>query len=512
MKISFKAIIEFNKKFKKQTELKDNKKAQLDKAEAALEKLENKLLDLQEEEVELSADENASDKIDENKAKQETLKEQISKKKEKVVSLRATHEKYQSRYLKSVLEKDSAIYDLNFKIAKLEDQIDEMQQKWSKAAEKLNKNIEQMRGLDRESEEYKALEEENEQNRDIMRNNVITSQAGMKLKNELEEAQFMKRILENGEIIEELAKDPEPVQTKQTEEQSPAKESVQEEVEEQEISQPEEQIQEEIIDVEQQEPKIQTQNTEKRTQNIYNPVQNKYKQTPNINNRTVQKEEPEEPIKQEETEEIKFEKPVKPKQKPYSEMTIEELKNKQSELFGRIVEDDEYLFRAHKENGMEGYEEDDIDKELKAIREELEKREEKDKEPKLQWHPKLTEEQIMYAKENDIYEPIGTEYEQFLVQLGINKEAEKIEPEIPEEPLTEKEVKESFGSKLKKFFKNMFEDIMRRVNKQKLLPEGKVEPQKRDTSFVEKVRVSEEEAIRTVEESTKGKELEEQTK
>lgn len=38
---------------------------------------------------------------------------------------------------------------------------------------------------------------------------------------------------------------------------------------------------------------------------------------------------------------------------------------------------------------------------------------------KLPWHPKLTQEQIVYALEKDIYEPNGPEYNQFLMEMGL---------------------------------------------------------------------------------------------
>ena len=46
---------------------------------------------------------------------------------------------------------------------------------------------------------------------------------------------------------------------------------------------------------------------------------------------------------------------------------------------------------------------------------------------KLEWHKDLTPEQIEYAKEKDIYEPVGPEYEQFLRELGIVREQAKVE-------------------------------------------------------------------------------------
>lgn len=68
------------------------------------------------------------------------------------------------------------------------------------------------------------------------------------------------------------------------------------------------------------------------------------------------------------------------KENPLRGMTIEELEAKKHELYGRIGEQqepDEYEFRTHKENGLEGYEEDDIDRALREIREEIERRQPK---------------------------------------------------------------------------------------------------------------------------------------
>lgn len=50
---------------------------------------------------------------------------------------------------------------------------------------------------------------------------------------------------------------------------------------------------------------------------------------------------------------------------------------------------------------------------------------------KLPWHPKLTQEQIVYALEKDIYEPKGPEYNQFLMEMGLKpleEEKETIDP------------------------------------------------------------------------------------
>ena len=52
---------------------------------------------------------------------------------------------------------------------------------------------------------------------------------------------------------------------------------------------------------------------------------------------------------------------------------------------------------------------------------------------KLPWHPELTQEQIVYGLEKDIYEPEGQEYEQFLMELGLGpvKEVDKPIPAPP---------------------------------------------------------------------------------
>ncbi len=49
------------------------------------------------------------------------------------------------------------------------------------------------------------------------------------------------------------------------------------------------------------------------------------------------------------------------------------------------------------------------------------------------WHPDLTQEQILYALEKDIYEPVGQEYEQFLHELGLEP-VEKTSGPIPPPP------------------------------------------------------------------------------
>ena len=212
MKLDFTGIIKFNKKLNRQTELKDKKKAELDKSNLSLEKLEEQLSKLREKEYKILSklpEGEASIELEENLAKQEAKQEAINKKKEKISTINATYEKYEKRYLKLVSEKNTGIIDLDLKIAQIEDKIDELRQNWNKAAEKLNENYSQMRKMNKDSQEYKDLEEENHAHREVMKNNVITSEVGIKLNNELEELKNMRRILENGEIIEELIKESE---------------------------------------------------------------------------------------------------------------------------------------------------------------------------------------------------------------------------------------------------------------------------------------------------------------
>lgn len=62
------------------------------------------------------------------------------------------------------------------------------------------------------------------------------------------------------------------------------------------------------------------------------------------------------------------------KENPLKGLSNEELEAKKNELYAKIMDPDEYHFRAHQENGMEGYEEDEIDKGLKEIQEEIDRR------------------------------------------------------------------------------------------------------------------------------------------
>ncbi len=232
-------------------------------------------------------------------------------------------------------------------------------------------------------------------------------------------------------------------------------------------------------------------------------------------NQTMQKEEPivtkEEKADKKVEPKVTVQEPVKPqtKTKSYSEMTVEELKQKQKELYAKIVEDDDYYFRAHQENGMEGYEEDKIDAELKAIREELEAREAKKKETEEKWHPKLTKEQKQELIEEGI-EPGDNEYNLYLWNHGINpfeKELEKaakvqkevskeavsgIEEEIKEEPAKKASLLRRILNALKEFGRKISE----KINKfdQKLLGDGK-EKQEEKTDIVEEKDVKEEKAF-----------------
>ena len=68
----------------------------------------------------------------------------------------------------------------------------------------------------------------------------------------------------------------------------------------------------------------------------------------------------------------------------------------------------------------------------------------KDEEEKLEWDPRLTQEQIDDAKSRDIYEPKGDEYEQFLNEVGLdNNKEETPKEEAPVEETTEEEIEET---------------------------------------------------------------------
>lgn len=364
--INFEKIVEFNIKFKRQTELKDKKEEQLKKADISLERLEEQLTKLKTKEVNLLLKvPNDEVKIEENRSKQEQKEEQISKKKVRITELRRLYEPVEKRYLKLYSEKQSAIIDLDLKIAQLEDKIDELKKNWDKAAEKLNENYAKMRKLNEDSQEYKELAEENDKHREVMRNNVITSAAGMKLKNELEEAKNMKRILENGEIIEELVKPKEQKNKTKVEEKIEKEPIIQEEINQETIIiEEDKKIFAQPI-AEKVQPNIAT---EQRTVTPKTSTHTRYTQS-NVK-ATSTKEQP--IVKNISTEAQSTEKEVNIK--PYSEMTVDELKKRQRELFAKIVGEDDYYWRAHHENGMEGHEEDWLDKELKAVREELERR------------------------------------------------------------------------------------------------------------------------------------------
>lgn len=514
----FKKIIDFNKKFNKQTELKERKKEELNKANTSLEKLEEKLTKLREKEYNISSklpEEQASSKLQENRSKQEKKQSEINKKKEKILSINVTYQKYEQKYLKMLTEKNSAIIDLDLKIAKLEDKLDELRKNWSNSAEKLNENYAKMRKINKDSQEYKDLEEENEKHREVMRNNVITSETGMKLKTELDNIKNMKRILENGEIIEELVKESaEKESTKAQSDTETVKTDANLKESEKKVEQ-ESTIKQEETKTTETAKEAKTGTKEPRTTGLKATQQ---KTTGMLNEETSKTiPAPKTEIKRATNSQQAAKTVVTPKEvkiKPYSELTVKELEAKRRELWERVG-DDAYHFRAHKENGMEGYEEDDIDKELKLIREELERR--KNKETELKWHQKLTEEQIMYAKENDIYEPKGPEYEQFLSQLGINKEADKTE--------TEKSMNSDKKDSLFKRFLNAIKKLPGNIKKRienfgrKQLSDGKIKEavikeENKDQikeSFIQKVEIDEVKAMEAAKEKA-TKEKEELTK
>lgn len=77
------------------------------------------------------------------------------------------------------------------------------------------------------------------------------------------------------------------------------------------------------------------------------------------------------------------------RENPLRGMSLEELEAKKHELYGKIGEQqepDEYHFRTHEENGMEGHE-DEIDKGLREIREEIERRQPKLEKPEEPVNP-----------------------------------------------------------------------------------------------------------------------------
>jgi len=93
---------------------------------------------------------------------------------------------------------------------------------------------------------------------------------------------------------------------------------------------------------------------------------------------------------------------------PLRGMSLEELEAKKHELYARIGEQqepDEYHFRTHEENGLEGYE-DEIDKGLREIREEIERRQPKLEAPEEPFKPGMILEKD--REEDEIEEEKGS--------------------------------------------------------------------------------------------------------
>ena len=107
---------------------------------------------------------------------------------------------------------------------------------------------------------------------------------------------------------------------------------------------------------------------------------------------------------QNEINKIKGELNNRQKENELSSLTIEELEEKRKELFGKIVNQDEYNFRTHEENGLEGYDEkDDIDKGLKQIEDEINRRRGKKlEEPEAPIQPTMILEKEMNLNNNNL--------------------------------------------------------------------------------------------------------------
>lgn len=82
---------------------------------------------------------------------------------------------------------------------------------------------------------------------------------------------------------------------------------------------------------------------------------------------------------------------------PLRGLSDEELEAKKKELYAKIVNPDDYHFRAHQENGMEGYEEDEIDKALKEIQNEIDRRKKANSKEK----PEQIDQPMMILKDKD---------------------------------------------------------------------------------------------------------------
>ena len=91
------------------------------------------------------------------------------------------------------------------------------------------------------------------------------------------------------------------------------------------------------------------------------------------------------------------------KENPLRGMTIEELQAKKDELYKKIAdqqEEDEYHFRTHQQNGLEGYE-DEIDKGLKEINEEIARRQ-----PKKKEEPEKPKQPMMVLEKDKEFIPV----------------------------------------------------------------------------------------------------------
>ena len=127
---------------------------------------------------------------------------------------------------------------------------------------------------------------------------------------------------------------------------------------------------------------------------------------------------------------------------------------KQRELWAKIPEQDDYLWRTHYQNGMGEYEEDWIDGELKAVREEIEKRKVEEKVQPEEVKPEEIEQEATELEKPEEIEKETTELEK----------TEEIQQEN-----TEEIKKLSFFEKIKEFLKRMLNSF--RKKDIKLLPE-----------------------------------------
>ena len=190
------------------------------------------------------------------------------------------------------------------------------------------------------------------------------------------------------------------------------------------------------------------------------PVQSVQQEQPVGSEQREQPVEPEHPVQenlahQEEVVEQIIEQSVKTEsENPYSNLTVEELEAKQRELWAKIPEQDDYLWRTHYQNGMGEYEEDWIDRELKAVREEIEKRKVEEKVQPEEVKPEEIEQEATELEKPEEIEKETTELEK----------TEEIQQEN-----TEEIKKLSFFEKIKEFLKRMLNSF--RKKDIKLLPE-----------------------------------------